>query len=69
MKTYCSGEESGGRVSVCVCVSALFLNGLLDRLDAICWVISPLSPILSFHSKAGRTTHCSKASYFSYLEK
>lgn len=35
MKTYCSGEESGGGLSLCACVSSLFLNGPLDRLDAM----------------------------------
>lgn len=54
MKTQCGEEEC---VCACVCVSALFLNGLLDRLHEVCWVISSLSPVLSFPSKTGRTTH------------
>ena len=33
---------------VCVCMSVFqFLNGLLGRLDAVCWVVLLLSPVLS----------------------
>lgn len=55
IKTHCGREQYE---YVCVAGgSVLFFNGLSDRLDGVCWVVSPLFPVFFLHSKTGRTTH------------